>query len=133
MPHFSRQANGDIYPCRFVKTDTTASGCVIQATAGDKTFGISQKDTRYAPFSAIDDGKAAIAGEMVGVSGPPDTEILLEVGAVAVAADVWLKSDGDGKGVLASTDHDQVGARALRPGNPGDFIPVQILQFTLSV
>ena len=63
MPE-SRVANGNIAPCRAVKLDsTTAGGKVLQCGAGDKAFGISQPESRNPPYSTLDDGYCAIAGE----------------------------------------------------------------------
>lgn len=124
MATFSKVANGSIVMSRFVKLDTTADGKVLQCGAGDKIFGVSQAGSRRTPYSSLDDGYAAIAGEDLSITGPPD-QCLLELGGTVSPGD-RLKADTDGKGVATTTDHDEWGAIALVAGTSGKLINVQV-------
>jgi len=122
---FTRVANGNIAPSRFVKIDTTAEGKVLQAGAGDKTYGVSEPGVRNVPYGALDDGFAAIAGENLRIFGPgPDKDIPLELGGTVTQGD-RLKSDANGKGVVTVTNLDEWGAVAMKSGVSGEIIPVQ--------
>jgi hypothetical protein len=127
-------ANGDIYPSRFVKIDTSVTlgsePKVIQAGAGDRIVGISMLGTRRAEY--IDaSGKAAAAGEPLQCYDYPD-ECRLELGGT-VTAGARIKSDANGKGVVTTTDKDQYGAYALESGVAGELIRVKILIGEVSV
>lgn len=133
MAHYSRMANGNISPNRFVKLDTTTTGRVLQCGAGDPIWGVSEKGTRLPPLSDgninLDDGFAAIAGWPLGVYGPGDlegTEILVKAGGTIAIGD-RLKSDASGQAVTASTPGDQYGAKALRSAVSGELVAVQLL------
>jgi hypothetical protein len=73
MSAHSRQANGNIAPSRFVKLDTSADGKVLQcgASATIMPYGISGPGTRNPPYSSLDDGYHAIAGENCLIYGTP--------------------------------------------------------------
>ena len=124
----SRVAAGNIAPSRFVTPSTSADNKVTQATAGQAVCGISHVGVRNVPGSSLglDDGYHAIAGENCGVHEPPESWVLLELGGTVTRGD-YLKSDGSGKGVAATTDKDAYGARALRSGVSGELIPVQVI------
>lgn len=127
MPE-SRVANGNIAPCRFVKLDSsTAGGKVLQAGDGDKVFGISQPESRMPPYSGLDDGYCAIAGENLKVYTVADKEVYLEIGSGGCSAGDSLKSDTNGAGVATTTDNTQVGAIAKQSGNSGDLVPVDLI------
>lgn len=127
MPE-SRVANGNIAPCRFVNLDSsTAGGKVLEADADEKIFGISQPESRMPPYTGLDDGYCAIAGENLKVYTFPDKEVYLEIGSGGCSAGDSLKSDADGKGVVTTTDNDQVGAVAKQSGSAGDLVPVDLL------
>lgn len=123
MAAFSRVANGSISPSRFVKLDTTADGKVLQAGAGDQVFGVAQPGERNVPYSSLQDGFAAKAGENINVYGPPE-RCLLELGG-SVTRGSRLKSDSTGAGVTASAT-DESGAIALASGVSGDLIEVEV-------
>jgi hypothetical protein len=118
-------ANGTIAPARFVKQDTTTNNAFLQAGSGDKVVGISQKGTRRTPYSGLDDGNAAIAGEPLHVFGPPETAPL-ELGGTVAAGDL-LKPDTNGKGITAGSDGDFYGALSPQAGGSGDIIEVQVM------
>lgn len=122
MPQ-SRIANGDIYPMRFVKLDTTADGKVLQCGAGDKPIGISQKGTRRSPYVDTS-GKAAAAGEPVMLYDETE-EPAIQLGGT-VTPDNRLKSDANGKGIATTSDGDVYGAISLAAGVLDQFIPVKV-------
>ena len=122
---FPAIANGNISPARFLMVDVTLDNAVIQATAGARTCGISQKGTRRTPYAGLDDGLAAIAGENIHFFGPPETAPL-ELGGTVTRGD-GLKADATGRGVTAGTAGDNIGALAEQSGVLGDIIEVQII------
>jgi hypothetical protein len=131
--HAALMANGNIYPFRFLKMDTTASTNfkVLQATANSKIRGISQVGTNYPPIvdpAITVSGYAATAGQPVQIHGPGDV-CLVEAGA-PIAVDDYLKSDNDGKAVpiaTAGTTLQRYGARALEAAAAaGEKIHVQV-------
>lgn len=125
MAHASFIAAGNIAPSRFVKQTTTADHKVSQAGAGEALIGIAQKGSRNTPYSTLDDGFAAIAGEDLLVFQPGDTAPL-ELGGTVTVGD-YLKSDASGKGVTASADGEHYGARALEAGTSGKIVEVFIV------
>lgn len=127
---FSKIANGNIAPCRFVRLDTSNEGRVVQSGAGEDIWGISQPYERR--HTLLSDGYAAIAGENVNVIGPGDDEALLDLGGTVSVGD-YLKADANGKGVVGSTDKDKTGAVALTAGVSGDRIKVKPIKLERSV
>ncbi len=123
-PSFTRVAGGNIKPSRFVTLTAAARGKVLAAGAGAEIYGISQEGTRNTPYSTLDDGYAAIAGENIRIYGPPAKDVLLVLGGTVAAGD-RLKSDADGKGVTTVTNLDEYGAIAMVDGVLNDVIPVQ--------
>ncbi len=123
MPE-SKQANGNILPACFVMLDTTKDGCVIQATAGAKIYGIAQVESRMFPFPGLDDGYAAIAGENLKVFTPADKDVWLQVGAGGCAPGDRLKATTNGVGILTVTNLDEWGAIAKETGLSGDLVRV---------
>lgn len=128
---YSKIANGNIAPSRFVKLDVSNQGRAIQCGTGEAAFGISQPSTRNLALSGRDDGYAAIAGENVNIIGPGDDEGLLELGGTVTVGD-YLKSDTDGKGVTSSSDKEHVNAQALQSGVSGDLVLVKPMRFDLA-
>ena len=112
-------ANGDIYPCRFVKLDP-ADGKVVQCLAGDLPFGISQEGTRRSPY--VDpSGKAAAAGEPLAVYTLGERALLQVNGPVT--PELRLKADANGMGIaVASPSVDAYGGIALFNGAAGKLI-----------
>lgn len=121
----SKKANGNIPPARFVKLDSSGDNLVLVATAGDKCYGICQPDVRRTPYSSLDDGYAAIAGEDVKVFGIGET-CLLELVASVSPGD-RLKSDATGKGTPVTANNDEYGAIALVAGVSGQLVMVQVI------
>lgn len=98
--NFGWVANGNITPSRFVKVDTSAEGRVIQCTATtDFPIGVSQAGTRRAPYSSLNDGFAAIAGEGVRVFQLGEV-CPIEAGAAITRGD-RLSPDTSGRGITA--------------------------------
>lgn len=118
-------ANGNIRPSRFVKLDTTAVGKVLEADANDPVYGVSQEGTRNPPYSSLDDGFCAIAGENVRVYTEPE-ECWLQIGSGGCTVDDMLKSDADGKGVTTTTETENAGALALETGLEDQLIRVRV-------
>ena len=125
MAIFSKKASGNIAPSRFVKLDTTGDNLVAQAGSGEKCYGICQPDTRRTPYSTLDDGYAAIAGEDVKVFSVGEV-CLLELVATVSPGD-RLKSDTNGKGTPVGSNNDEYGAIALVAGVSGQLIMVQVV------
>lgn len=116
-------SGGNIAPMRFVKPSAAADNTCLQCGAGEMPIGVSQRGTRNTPYSTLDDGFAAIAGESLEVCRPGD-RALLELGGTVAAGD-HLKSDADGKGLTASAG-DKYGARASQAGTSGKIIEVYV-------
>jgi hypothetical protein len=125
MAILSMKANGNITMSRFVRIDTSGDGLVVQAGTGEKCFGVSQAGSRRVPYSSLDDGYAAIAGEDLEVFGIGE-ECWLEIGGTVTVGD-RLKSDTDGKGVTTTTNLDEWGAVARQAGTSGQLIRVQVI------
>jgi hypothetical protein len=128
MHKLSFIANGNIRPSRFVKLDTTADGKVLECDAGEGVIGVSHESTRRTPYSSLDDGYAAIAGEQIEVYAHT-SECLLELGGTVTRGD-RLKADADGKGVSSSTDLDNWGAIALQSGVSGNLVKVKVQPYS---
>src|SRR5262245_35890162 len=126
---YTKVANGNIPPSRFVKLDTTAEGRVLLCGAGERVYGVSQPGTRNAPYSSLDDGFAAIAGENLQIYGPGDKDIPLELGGT-VTIGARLKSDVSGRAVATTTNLDEYGAIAMASGTSNQLIPVQVVEPT---
>ena len=131
---YSAVAGGNIAPCRFVTMSTSSSEPVVtQSAANDITHGISPKGTRRMALSGWDDGYAAIAGVVMMVHGPGDDEALLELGEAVTAHGAALQAGTDGKGELATTDKDRVGAIAKELGAIGDLIRVRVVRYDAGI
>ncbi|WP_321377108.1 capsid cement protein [Trichococcus shcherbakoviae] len=111
------QANGNIYPSRFVMVDPSDNAKCIQATANAKVIGVSQVGTNYPPItdsSITVAGYAAIDGQNVELHTLGQV-CHVEAGDVFAAGD-YLKSDGDGKAIKIATTGttlQRYGAQAL--------------------
>lgn len=120
----SGKATGNISPSRFIKLGSS-EGTVTQCGSAEKMFGISQEGTRRAPYTGLDDGFNAVAGETVRVY--EEGEICwLEAGGT-IAVDDRLISDSDGKGTASTSDNAWIGAVALQSGVSGQLLKVRVL------
>ena len=121
-------AGGDISPCRFVKQDptaTTGDHKVLQCSAGQVIFGVSQEGSNKAPIPEVTTNLAAASGEQVKIYGD-DEVVLLEIGTGGCTSGNLLKSDADGKGVVASAG-ENIGAAALVTAAAGSLARVQVV------
>lgn len=116
-------AGGDIYPHRFVMVSTAADHKYLQCTAGLMPAGVSQRPTRKLPLDGYEDTRAAIADGHIHVYGAGETCILECGGTITPGS--YLKSDGDGKAVVASAG-DKYGALTNMSGTSGKLIQVVI-------
>jgi hypothetical protein len=118
-------ANGDIYPCRFVKLDP-ADGRVLQCLAGDLPIGVSQEGTRRSPYTDTAPlGRAAAAGEQLAVYTLSERAVL-QVNA-AVTPGTRLKPDAAGMGIpVVAASTDAYGGFALLSGTAGKLVEVQV-------
>lgn len=117
-------AGGNISPSRFVKIDTGADNTVVMAEAGGAAIGISQAGERNVPYSTLDDGYCAIAGEPLRVFQLGEIAPLELGGSVTRGA--RLKSDSNSKGVTAAAT-DPAYAIALQSGADGAVIDVMVV------
>lgn len=122
-PSYGFKAGGNILPARFVIM--SGSNTVTQASTGEKVIGVSQRGTRNAPYSSLDDTYAAIAGESLNVYTEGDVCGLMLGGTVTYGD--FLKSDSAGRGVASSADQEKYGARALKSGTVGEIIEVEVI------
>lgn len=125
MP-MSKTAGGNIDPNTIVKLDTSNDGQVLAAGAGDKPYGICYGATRYAPWSALDDGHAAISGENVEVFTFGDKGVMLRLGGTVSPGDL-IKPDASGFGIATTSDHDIYCAIAQMAGVSGQLIAVDMV------
>lgn len=109
MAKGSYVAAGNIYPSRAVKDDT-AVGKVTQAGAGEIAIGIAYQGTRNTPYSSLDDGYVAIAGENVRVYEIGE-ECYAESGA-AISNGAFLKPSTDGVLIAVASNNDYYIAKA---------------------
>lgn len=122
------RANGTIYPSRFVAIDASDNNSVLQANAGQRTFGISSEGGREAPIPSVTTVVSAQAGDDLQVYSMGQT-CLLELGAACLAG-YRLKPDSNAKGVPISGGSGTLeffGAEALEAGSAGDFVKVLVL------
>jgi len=130
---FSGVAGGNIAPSRFVKrTSSSGESIITQCGTNGDIAGISPQHTRRMALSGWDDGYAAISGENMSYIGPGDDEAMLEVGSGGLTAGCYIKSDTDGKGVIATTDKDHVGAIALHDAVAGALARVKPWRYDLA-
>ena len=119
-------AAGNITPMCFL-IQTTSADHKVQLAAGGTVpiVGVSGPGTRNIPFSSLDDGYHAIAGENVEVLRPPNKEAQLQLGGTVTPGDL-LTSDASGFGVTATTGQ-YAGARAVEAGTSGKIVTVQLI------
>lgn len=133
MHSVTRKASGNINPCRFVKIVTTVDDTVAEASADtDVILGVSGTDTRRIPYTGLDDGLHAVAGEPCAVWVPSSEGVLLDIGGTVAAGD-YLTATTGGKGITTTTDKKKVGAIALESGANGDRIRVRVYMGERSV
>jgi len=127
---YSKVPGGDIVSSTFVKLNSAADGQVLQAGSGDSVFGIAGPGTRRIALDPYDTGGAGLVGKAgdpaILIYGPGDPGVSLRLGGTVANGD-YLKPDSSGYGVVASSDKDKYGARALAAGTSGKLIPVEVV------
>lgn len=121
-------AGGDIRPSRFVKLSTAADNTFLEADANEVTIGIATDATQDAPLPSAD-GDAAEAADQVHVN-PIGCVAKLYIGSGGVTRGAYIKSDADGKGVLAATTGataQNIGAIALESASEDELCSVLIV------
>lgn len=128
-------AFGTIRPCRVVKAYTSADYGVLEADANEFGIGISMEGTEEAPIPSASTNAATgttTAPLPLNIHGPNEL-CKLELGGTVAAGDL-IKSDADGKGVVAlltGTTIQNIVARALQAGDSGDKIDVVVQSWKL--
>ncbi len=120
-------SGGTIRPARFVKPSTAADYTLLEADANEMAFGISDSGTRDAPIEDAS-GNIAAAGDSF-MYHPEGNVTILEIGSGGVTRGAEIKSDADGKGVLAltsGTTNQWVGAIALETAVEGELARVLV-------
>lgn len=120
-------SGGTIRPSRFVKLSTAADYTLLEADANELIVGISDAGTRDAPIEDAS-GNIAAAGDAF-MYIPEGNVCILEIGSGGVTRGAAIKSDADGKGVLAATTgttEQFIGAYALETASEGELARVLI-------
>lgn len=120
-------AGGVIRPSRFVKLSTAADATMLEADANEMVCGISHEGPRDAPLDGAS-GYIAESGDEFNYYSEGRVA-LLEIGSGGCTRGAALKSDADGKGVLAATTgttEQQIGAYATETASEGEFARVLI-------
>ena len=125
-PSYSKVAGGNILASSFVKLDTGNDGQALQCGSGDVPFGISFPGSDAPPFGGLDTPYCAILNENVGIYGPPDVNVLLQISAT-VAVGNHLKPDTNGFGTPITGTSDIYGAVAAESGVSGQIIRVNVV------
>ena len=128
--HF--QAGGTIRPSRFVKWDSD-NASVLEADANERTCGISTEAAPLAPIPSVTTNQYTDGDSMrVYTPSPGNDECLLYIGSGGVTAGAMVKSDADGKGVLAATTGTTtqwVGAEALETASEDELCRVRVVNY----
>lgn len=124
-------AGGTIRRARFVKVSTAANHTALEADANERTIGVATDSGREAAIPSVtaDPPEAAQSGDPVEIAFSGDIA-LLEIGSGGCSPGDELKSDADGKGVVAAstgTTIQEIGAVALEDGSDGELVMVQVL------
>lgn len=123
-------AGGDINTCRFVNLSTSADNTVLEADANEEVLAISTDAAKDAPLDGAST-LAAAAGDDIHLNLPGSVCKLL-IGSGGVTRGAWIKSDADGKGVLAATSGTTAqfyGALALESASEGEYATVLVWPF----
>jgi hypothetical protein len=122
----SATANGDIHPFCAVMIDTSTNNRLIEATAAARAIGIAGKGRRYAPWTAIDDGLIAVAGEVFNYWGEGEEHVPAKIGGTVTAGD-RLKVTTGGVLIATTADGDLFIAIAREGGAADDIIAVDVV------
>lgn len=124
-------AKGNIPVSAFVKLSTATDNGCLAAGANEQVIGISQEGTHDAPGLTGSSAYAAVAGQNILVFQLGDV-CPLTAGSGGWTRGDSLKSDSTGKGVVASSVGDKVGAIALESALEGEVSRVLIVLTTVA-
>lgn len=127
---YGKIAGGTIRPARFVKVSTAADNTVLEADANEEVVGIATEATQDAPIPGAS-ANAAETGDPLKVYSI-GSECLLYIGSGGVTAGANIKSDADGKGVLAATTGttvQNIGAVALEAASENELARVLVVRY----
>jgi hypothetical protein len=116
-------AEGDIYPCRFVKVGAAEGGLLAATAATDKIIGISFKDTRRSDYVDTS-GKLAASGEPLSYYRQGARCKVEAGGTITIGA--LLKATTAGLAIVVASSGDYYGARALGPAVTGEYCEVEV-------
>lgn len=126
MKSASLIAGGNVYPCRFIKMDSSNHQAIQAAAATDVPIGISMEAQKDAPIPSAAD-YVATSGESL--PHYEDGDICrLQIGSGGCTPNMLLVSDSDGKGVAAASSGTAlqcVGAIALETASQDEFALVK--------
>lgn len=122
-------AGGNVLPMSVVKRDTANDFKCTQAGAGDDPLGIVSDWTRNAPFSPLDDGYNAIAGENVKVfmPGARGVKAKLHADSGSVTPGTKLMPGSGGLLTPVTANNDKFIAIANTAGTGGKIIEVDVV------
>lgn len=126
-------AGGTIRRSRFVKASTAADNTLLEADANEEIVGVSLEAPKAPPIDGASATEIAVATDPIPYY-PEGKICLLEIGSGGVTRGANIKSDADGKGVLAATTGTTmqwVGAKALETASEGEFARVLIKSFPI--
>jgi hypothetical protein len=123
------EATAAVLPMSIVKRSTTADYKCTQAGSGDTPLGITADWTRYAPWSALDDGNNAAATENVKVflPGQKGCKLRLNASSGSVTPGTLLMPASDGLATPVTANNDKYIAQANCAGSGGDVIDVDVI------
>ena len=130
----SAMANGNIMPWCAVMIDTTVDNRLIPATAGAKAVGIAGKGTRYAPWTPLNDGFMAVAGEVFNYWGEAEENVPALLGGTVASGDnlkvagtLTINTQSVVGSLITAGSGDLTVAIARMSGAAGDIIPVDVV------
>lgn len=127
---FPHAAGGDINTSRFVKISTAADNTVLEADANEQICGVSSEAAQDAPIPGAS-ALAAVSGDSVSVH-PIGSIACVLVGSGGVTRGANVKSDADGKAVLAATTGTTVqwiAGTALETAAAGELAKILVQSF----
>lgn len=123
------QAGGSIKPKRIIRLTTAGDNKVVQASAATAPmFGISGQGTRYAEITglSLNDGYHAKDGENCRVFGVGDVAPLI-AGSGGTTVGATITSDGDGAGIVTTTDGHYYIGHAMQAVDEGEAFECRVL------
>lgn len=120
-------AGGTIRPARFIKQSAAADATFLEANANEWPVGISAEGPRDAPLDGASGDIASATHQFEYYS--EGRVCVLEIGGGGVTRGAAIKSDADGKGVLAATTgttEQNIGAYASESALEGELCRVLV-------